>query len=207
MSTVRPFAIAGLGALLLLSPLAVVAQNAFSSDPAQVQAGDYRLDPAHSKITWSVDHFGFSTYVGQFSKVEGTLSVDPKKAADARLDVTIDANSVGTLNPALDAHLKTADFLDTANFPTATFKATSIKLTGKRTADITGDLTLRGVTKPVTVKATFNQAGVNPVDKTYSLGFAGKATIKRTDFGVSAYAPALGDTVTLELEAELKKVG
>lgn len=207
MSTVRPFAIAGLGALLVLSPLAVVAQNAFSSDPAQVQAGDYRLDPAHSKITWSVDHFGFSTYVGQFSKVEGTLSVDPKKAADARLDVTIDANSVGTLNPALDAHLKTADFLDTANFPTATFKATSIKLTGKRTADITGDLTLRGVTKPVTVKATFNQAGVNPVDKTYSLGFAGKATIKRTDFGVSAYAPAVGDTVTLELEAELKKVG
>lgn len=207
MSTVRPFAIAGLGALLVLSPLAVVAQNAFSSDPAQVQAGDYRLDPAHSKITWSVDHFGFSTYVGQFSKVEGTLSVDPKKAADARLDVTIDANSVGTLNPALDAHLKTADFLDTANFPTATFKATSIKLTGKRTADITGDLTLRGMTKPVTVQATFNQAGVNPVDKTYSLGFAGKATIKRTDFGVSAYAPALGDTVTLELEAELKKVG
>lgn len=207
MSTVRPFAIAGLGALLVLSPLAVVAQNAFSSDPAQVQAGDYRLDPAHSKITWSVDHFGFSTYVGQFSKVEGTLSVDPKKAADARLDVTIDANSVGTLNPALDAHLKTADFLDTANFPTATFKATSIKLTGKRTADITGDLTLRGVTKPVTVQATFNQAGVNPVDKTYSLGFAGKATIKRTDFGVSAYAPAVGDTVTLELEAELKKVG
>lgn len=207
MSNIRPFAIAGLGAVLVLSPLAVVAQGAFSSDPAQVQAGEYRLDPGHSKITWSVDHFGFSTYVGQFSTVEGTLSIDPRKAADARLDVTVDANSVGTLNPALDAHLKTADFLDTAKFPTATFKATTIRLTGKRTADITGDLTLRGVTKPVTVAATFNQAGVNPVDKTYSLGFAGKARIKRTDFGVSAYAPALGDEVTLELEAELKKVG
>ncbi len=207
MSKTRPFAIAGLGAVLVLSPLAVVAQGAFSNDPTEVQVGDYRLDPGHSKITWSVDHFGFSTYVGQFSKVEGTLSIDPKTATEAKLDVTIDANSVGTLNPALDAHLKSADFLDTTKFPTATFKATTIKLTGKRTADITGDLTLRGVTKPVTVAATFNQAGVNPVDKTYSLGFAGKAKIKRTDFGVSAYAPALGDEVTLELEAELKKIG
>jgi polyisoprenoid-binding protein YceI len=207
MSKTRPFAIAGLGAVLVLSPLAVVAQGAFSNDPTEVQAGDYRLDPGHSKITWSVDHFGFSTYVGQFSKVEGTLSIDPKTATEAKLDVTIDANSVGTLNPALDAHLKSADFLDTAKFPTATFKATTIKMTGKRTADITGDLTLRGVTKPVTVAATFNLAGVNPVDRTYSLGFAGKAKIKRTDFGVSAYAPALGDEVTLELEAELKMIG
>lgn len=207
MSKIRPLALAGLGAALVLSPLAVGAQNAFSNDPAQVQAGDYRIDPAHSKITWSVDHFGFSTYVGQFSKVDGTLSIDPKKAADARLDVTVDTNSVGTLNPALDAHLKAPDFLDTAKFPTATFKATAIKLTGKRAADITGDLTLHGVTKPVTVAATFNQAGVNPVDKTYSLGFAGKAKIKRTDFGITTYAPALGDEVTLELEAELKKVG
>jgi polyisoprenoid-binding protein YceI len=207
MSKIRPLAIAGLGAVLVLSPLAVVAQGAFSSDPAQVQAGDYRIDPGHSKITWSVDHFGFSTYVGQFSKVEGTLSIDPKAVTASKLDVTVDANSVGTLNPALDAHLKAADFLDTAKFPTATFKATAIKLTGQRTADITGDLTLHGVTRPVTVAATFNQAGVNPVDKTYSLGFAGKARIKRTDFGVSAYAPALGDEVILELEAELKKVG
>ena len=207
MPNFRTVVFAGASALLVLSPLAVVAQGAFSRDPAEVQAGEYRLDPGHSKITWSVDHFGYSTYVGQFSKVEGTLSVDPKKASEARLDVTIDANSVGTLNPALDAHLKAADFLDTAKFPTATFKATSIKLTGKRTADITGDLTLRGVTRPVTVSATFNQAGVNPVDKTYSLGFSGKAKIKRTDFGVSAYAPALGDDVTLDLEAELKKVG
>ena len=175
MSKIRPFAIAGLGAVLVLSPLAVVAQGAFSSDPAQVQAGDYRIDPGHSKITWSVDHFGFSTYVGQFSKVEGTLSLDPKAVAASKLDVTVDANSVGTLNPALDAHLKAADFLDTAKFPTATFKATAIRLTGQRTADITGDLTLHGVTRPVTVAATFNQAGVNPVDKTYSLGFAGTA--------------------------------
>ncbi|MDO9336885.1 MAG: YceI family protein [Caulobacter sp.] len=207
MSKFHSLAIAGLGAVLVLSPLAVVAQSAFTSDPAQVQAGDYRLDSDHSKVTWSINHFGYSTYVGQFSKVEGTVSIDPKKAAASKLDVTIDANSVGTLNAKLDAHLKTADFLDTARFPTATFKATTIKLTGKRTANITGDLTLHGVTRPVTVAATFNQAGVNPVDKTYSLGFAGKAKIKRTDFGINAYAPALGDEVTLDLEAELKKVG
>jgi polyisoprenoid-binding protein YceI len=207
MSKIHSFAIVGLGAALVLSPLAVVAQSAMSTDPTTITAGSYKLDPAHSKITWSISHFGFSTYAGQFGKVEGDLTIDPKAPKAAKLDVTVDTTSVGTLNPALDTHLKSADFLDTAKFPTATFKATSVKLTGKATADITGDLTLHGVTKPVVVAAKFNQAGVNFIDKTYSLGFAGTAVIKRTDFGVSAYAPALGEDVTLTIEAELKKQG
>lgn len=201
------YAALGLAAALAFSPLAVGAQSPFTSNPAEVQAGAYRLDPAHSKITWAVNHLGFSTYVGQFSKVEGDLRIDPKNASAAQLNVTVDANSVGTLNPALDAHLKNADFLDTGKFPTATFKATSVRLTGERTADITGDLTLHGVTKPVVVKAKFNQAGVNPLDKTYSLGFDGSAVIRRSEFGISTYVPAVGDEVTLTIEAELKKVG
>lgn len=190
----------------LAAPFAVMAQDAFVRDPAKIEAGSYRLDPGHSKVTWSVNHFGFSTYMGAFGGVTGDVTLDPKAPAAATLAVTVDANSVGTLNPALDAHLKTADFLDTAKFPTATFKATGVTLTGERTGKIAGELTLRGVTKPVTLDATFNQAGIGPVDKVNTVGFDAKAVIKRSEFGISYALPAIGDEVTLTIEAELKKV-
>lgn len=192
----------GLAVALLASPAAYA--QGLSASPADVKAGTYTIDPNHSKVTWSLSHFGFSTYVGQFTGVAATLRIDPKAPQSAALDVTIDAASVGTLNPALDAHIKSADFLDVAKFPQATFKATSVKVTGEKTADITGDFTLHGVTKPLTLHATFNQAGVNPVDHKYSLGFAGTAVVKRTDFGVKTYAPYVGDDVTLQIEAEFK---
>lgn len=175
-----------------------------TSNPAAAQAGTYKLDPSHAKITWSVTHFGFSTYVGQFSHVDATLKVDPKAVGASALDVTVDATSLGTLNAALDNHLKSKDFLDVADFPTAAFKATKVVQTGEKTADITGDLTLHGVTRPVVVHAAFNQAGVNPLDKKYSLGFAGSAEINRSDFGIKAYVPAISDKVTLTIEAEFK---
>ena len=194
-------------AALALTPLAVVAQSPFTQDPVQVQAGAYELDAAHGKVTWAVDHFGFSTYVGQFTGTAATLTLDPKNPGASKLDVTVQTDSVGTLNPALDTHLKSADFLDVAKFPTASFKAASIKLTGKATADVAGELTLHGVTRPIVLQATFNQAGVNPVSKVYTVGFDGEATIKRTDFGITTYAPAIGDEVKLTIEAEFKKVG
>lgn len=198
-----PFQIAayGLAAALMLSP---AAQAQTTQVPTQAKAGAYTLDSGHSKVTWSVTHLGFSTYVGQFSGVSGTLKIDPANLSATDLQVTIDTNMVGTLDAALDKHLKSPDFLDTAKFPTATFKATKVARTGDRTADITGDLTLHGVTKPVVVHATFNQAGVNFVDKQYSLGFDGKAVIKRSEFGVAGYVPAVSDEVTLQIAAEFK---
>jgi polyisoprenoid-binding protein YceI len=194
---------AAFAAFLALSA-AGAAQAQITTAPAAVQAGTYKLDPSHGKITWSVTHFGFSTYIGQFSSVNASLKLDPKALGASALDVTIDATSLGTLNPALDTHLKSKDFLDVATFPTATFKATKVTKTGEKTADIAGDLTLHGVTKPVVVHAVFNQAGVNPLDKKYSLGFAGTAEITRSDFGIKAYVPAISDKVTLTIEAEFK---
>jgi polyisoprenoid-binding protein YceI len=200
---VNLFKTAAFAAVLALS--AAGAANAqLTQSPAAVQAGTYKLDPAHGKITWSVTHFGFSTYVGQFSHVDATLKVDPKAVGATALDVTVDANSLGTLNPALDTHLKSKDFLDVAAFPSATFKATKVTQTGDKTADIAGELTLHGVTKPVVVHAVFNQGGVNPLDKKYSLGFAGTTEIARSDFGIKAYVPAISDKVTLTIEAEFK---
>lgn len=192
-----------LAATLCFGP---AAQAQTSKVPAEVTAGAYRLDASHSKVTWGVTHFGFSTYVGQFPDVNGTLKLDPKDLGVTDLQVTIDTTKIGTLNAVLDKHLKEPGFLDTAKFPTATFKATKVTRTGDKTADIAGNLTLKGVTKPVTLKATFNQAGKNPLDRVYSLGFAATAEIKRSDFGVSAYVPAISDDVTLNIDVEFKAV-
>jgi polyisoprenoid-binding protein YceI len=200
------FKIAALGLAAALLVAAPAAQAQMTTTPAAVQAGTYKLDPSHGKITWSITHFGFSTYVGQFAHVDATLKVDPKALGATALDVTVDNNSLGTLNTALDTHLKSKEFLDVAAFPTATFHATKVTSTGEKTADIAGDLTLHGVTKPVVVHATFNQAGVNPLDKKYELGFAGSAEILRSEFGIKSYLPAISDKVTLTIEAEFKAV-
>jgi polyisoprenoid-binding protein YceI len=200
----RPILAVAALALALSAPPAF-AQVPVNPSPAAVQGGTFKLDTPHSKITWSINHFGFSTYIGQFSHAEGTLTLDPKNLGATALDVTIDAASLGTLNPALDNHLKSNAFLDVAQFPTATFHATKIVRTGERTADITGDLTLHGVTHPVTVQASFIQGGSNPVDKTYRLGFAGSAKLVRSEYGIKAYLPTLGDEVTLTIEAEFRQ--
>ena len=194
----------GLAFAVLLAP-PVEAQET-SRAASDVRAGTYVTDPGHTKITWSLTHFGFSTYVGQFSKVAATLKLDPKAPQSAELQVTIDTASIGTLNPALDTHLKAPDFLDVAKFPQASFKSTAVKVTGERTADVTGDLTLHGVTKPVTLQVTFIQGGQNPLDKKYSLGFQARTVIKRSEFGVKAYSPAVGEEVTLQIDTELKAV-
>jgi polyisoprenoid-binding protein YceI len=195
--------IAALG-VAVLSGGAIAQSDALTQNPVEVRSGSYVLDPAHGKITWSVDHMGFSTYVGQFTDVAGTLDLDVRNPAASTLSATIDTDSVGTLNDQLDSHLRTADFLDTANFPQAQFAATSIRLIDRDSAAITGNLTLRGVTRPVTIEADFNQAGINPVDQKYTLGFDGETTIKRSDFGINYGLPMLGDEVTLNLEAEFK---
>ena len=200
----RKVLIAAAVALTSVSAAAIAQADGFIRNPAQVQSGTYVLDPAHGKITWSMDHMGFSTYVGQFTDVSATLKLDARNPSASKLQAEVRTDSVGSLNSALDNHLKTADFLDTAKHPTAGFQATSIRLVDADSAEISGNLTLRGVTKPIVILADFNQAGINPVDKKYSVGFDGHARIKRSDFGINYGVPVLGDDVTLHFEAEFK---
>lgn len=200
----RKMIIAAALALTGVSAAAVAQADGFIRVPAQVQSGTYVLDASHGKITWSIDHMGFSTYVGQFTDVAATLNLDTRNPAASKLQAQVKTDSAASLNAALDGHLKTADFLDTARFPTAAFEATRIRLIDADSAEITGNLTLRGVTKPLVMVADFNQAGVNPVDKKYTVGFDGHARIKRSDFGISYGVPLLGDDVTLHFEAEFK---
>ena len=199
MTRTTVFAGAAIAALLASSALTATAEEATT-----IPAGTYVLDPAHGKITWSVSHMGFSTYTGQFAGVTATMELDPASPETSELEAAIDVNSVGTLNEALDNHLKTPDFFDVANFPQASFTASSIELTDADSAIVSGDLTLRGVTKPVSFTADFNKAGVNPLDNKFSLGFDGYTTIQRSEFGVSYGVPMISDEVELHLEAEFK---
>lgn len=175
-----------------------------SKDPTQVRPGAYVLDPDHGKVTWSVSHLGYSTYYGQFTGLTGTLTLDPKAPDKSRLEVSVPLSGVSTGSSRLNEHLAAPDFFDTTKFPSATFTATAVEPTSPTTARITGDLTLRGVTRPLAIDATFNQAGIHPVDKRYTVGFDGRAMVKRSDYGVNAYLPALGDEVSLRIEGEFK---
>jgi polyisoprenoid-binding protein YceI len=183
---------------------AVIAQDGMTTIPAEVKPGVYVLDASHGKITWSVRHLGFSTYIGQVTGTAAKLKLDPKNLGASNLDATVDMNTIGSLNGELDKQLKSAAFFDVAKFPQASFKSSGIKQTGERTADIAGDLTLHGVTKPIVIHATFNQAGPFPMNKIYSVGFDGAATIKRSEFGVSYGVPMVSDDITLRFEAEFK---
>ena len=182
----------------------MVAQSALTKVPSEVRAGVYALDAAHGKTTWSVDHLGFSTYYGQFVNVQAQLTLDPANPANSSLTATIPLTEVDSNSDGLDRHLQTADFFDTANHPTATFVSRSITLDADDASEATvvGDLTLRGVTRPVTMEVEFNQAGPS-MGNTYKAGFDGEATIKRSEFGITYGIPmGLGDDVKLHIEGE-----
>ena len=200
-------ALAGALALSLAAGGAVVAQAALTQNPAEVTAGSYDLDSGHGKITWSVNHLGFSTYTGQFVNVKAELKLDPRNPSASTLTATVPLADVAPNDDRLKAHLLTPDFFDAANHPTATFTSRSVTVHpgAANQATVVGDLTLHGVTKPVTIEVTFNQAGA--VRDTYKAGFDGVATIKRSDFGINYALPAVSDEVKLHLEGEfnLKK--
>jgi polyisoprenoid-binding protein YceI len=192
---------------LVLAAGAVGAQTATTQNPAEVQAGTYKLDSSHGKITWSVKHLGFSTYYGQFTNVSADLTLDPANPSAATLTATVPIADVNPANDQLKGHLQTADFFDAAQFPTAAFKATSIVVDKDDASEaaVTGDLTIRGVTRPVTLAVKFNQAGPS-MGNTYKVGFDGEATVKRSDFGVSyGLGVGLGDDVELHIEGEFVK--
>ena len=200
-------ALVGALAFSLLAGGAVVAQSAMTRVPAEVQAGAYKLDPSHGKITWSVDHLGFSKYYGQFVNVSAELTLDPANPTASTLTATIPLTDVAPNDDGLKRHLQTADFFDTANHPVATFRSVHIMLDPAKPneAMVHGELTLRGVTKPVTMEVEFNQAGQTRGG--YKAGFDGEATIKRSDFGITYALPGVSDEVELHIEGEFVKQG
>lgn len=193
----------GLLALLVATP--VLAQTPPTRDPAQIQAGTYAVDPNHTQVGWRVSHMGFSNYAGGFSDVSGTLELQPKNPAASKLSVKIPVASVTTTSAKLTDELKGDQWLDAAKFPDMTFVSTKVVPAGKDHAKVTGDLTLHGVTKPVTLDVTLVGAGVNPLSKTYTVGFEATGTLKRSEFGVKTYVPLIGDELHLTIAGAFEK--
>jgi polyisoprenoid-binding protein YceI len=191
------------GALAALLSLAVAAPaaraQAVAQSPQAVKAGTYKIEPHHTQVVFSVSHFGFTDFSGFFSGASGTLVLDPKNPAASTLTVSIPVNSVMTTSSVLDQELRGEQWLDAAKIPTATFTSTKVTPTGERTATIDGNLTLHGVTKPFTLQAHLGGAGVNPLDKAYTVGFAVTGVIPRGDFGVKEDLPVVGNDVHLTI--------
>jgi len=188
-----------------LSLVMVTAASAADTNPANVTPGSYTVEPAHTRVQFSVSHMGFTHWNGDFTGVSGTLSLDPKNIAASVVDISIPVASISNTNATIDAELKGSAWFDAEHFPTIRFVSTKVVKTGTNKALISGNLTFHGVTKPVVLTASFNGAGINPLDKHYTVGFEATATIKRSDFGVKTYIPLLSDETKLHISAAFEK--
>lgn len=190
---------------------AAPAAAALKPPKADIPAGDYKLDKTHASLTFKVSHLGFSNYTASFTDFDAKLRFDQANAAASALEATIDPKSL-TLPappPGFQKDLTGPQWLDAARYPAITFKSTRIETTGPDTGKVTGDLTLHGVTKPVTLDVTYNGGYVgHPMDPNARIGFSAKGAFKRSDFGIAYGVPApgttmgVGDEVQVEIEAE-----
>ncbi|WP_166167901.1 YceI family protein [Acinetobacter sp. SA01] len=162
----------------------------------------YQIDPTHTATVFTWNHFGFSTPSANFSDIQGTINVDNAKPANSSVNVTIPLSSLNTNVKALDEHLKTADFFDAAKYPNITFKSTKVQALGKNKYKITGNLTVKDVTKPVVLDAVLNKQGVHPMTKAEAIGFNATTSFNRSAFGVGAYVPNVGDKITVNITTE-----
>ncbi|WOK36864.1 YceI family protein [Sphingomonas sp. C3-2] len=176
-------------------------------DASRITGGTYKVDPGHTLVQWTVDHLGFTPYFGIFGDVTGTLVLDPKNPAAAKVDVTIPVAKVTTASTGLTKHLLTKDFFGDAPAD-ARFVSTSVRVDDDGDeAKIAGNLTLNGVTKPVTLDADFYGAGKMPAQMggKENVGFEAEATIRRSDFGINYGLPMVSDTVKLKIVAAFEK--
>ncbi|HEU4603977.1 MAG TPA: YceI family protein [Steroidobacteraceae bacterium] len=180
-----------------------------AASTAPVPAGDYTLDKAHSTLLFRVDHLGFSHFTARFKRFDAQLHFDPKQLTASQLNVTVDATSIETDYPDpktidFNAQLQGEQWLNTAKYPQMTYRSTKIESTGQKSVRVTGDLTLRGVTKPVVLNVTYNggYAG-HPMDPHARVGFSAHGTLKRSDFGISFGIPAPGTTMGVSDEVEI----
>ena len=164
----------------------------------------FDIDPNHTAPRFEYSHFGYSNQIHRFDKTNGKIVLD-RAAKTASVDITIDTKSVNTGYPLFNEHIQGADFFDTAHYPTITFKSTSVKFDGDKPVSVDGNLTIKGITKPVTLTLTSFQEMPHPMLKKDAIGANAVAKIKRTEFNMGKYAPAVSDDVTLLIGVEAIK--
>ncbi len=177
---------------------------AASSFAAVAAPETYLMDGSHTFPRFSYSHFGYSTQLSHFDKTSGKIVID-KAAKSGSVDVTIDMKSVNTGSALFNGHIQGEDFLDTAKFPTATYKSTKVNFDGDKVVSVDGNLTIKGITKPVTLSVTSFQCMPHPMLKKDACGANATAVIKRSEFNAGKYAPYVGDEVTLTIAVEAIK--
>jgi polyisoprenoid-binding protein YceI len=182
--------------------LAILAASAAAGAVAAPET--FNVDPSHTYPRFSYSHFGYSTQLSRFDKTTGKVVLD-SAAKTGSVDISIDLTSVSTGSAALDEHLQGADFFDTASHPTATFKSVAVRFEGDKPVAIDGNLTIKGVTRPVTLTVTSFRHGVHPMVKRDAIGANATAVVKRSDFNAGKYAPNVGDEVTISIAIEAIK--
>lgn len=182
--------------------LAVALFAAGLSTPAAAAPQAYQFDKAHTNILFFIEHLGFSKMMGEFRSFDGVLNFDPENPAASSVQVSIRVDGVSTDVKALDEHLQKPEFFNTAQFPAMTFNSTAVAVVSPGKLKVTGDLTLLGVTKPVTLDVSVNKAAPHPFTKAPAAGFSATATLKRSDFGMSAMLGMLGDDIEIRIETE-----
>lgn len=174
------------------------------SAPALAAPETFVIDGSHTLPRFSYSHLGYSTQLSRFDKTTGTITYD-KVAKTGSVDITIDTKSVNTGSSVFNEHIQGADFFDTAKYPTATFKSTKVNFDGDKPSTIEGNLTIKGVTKPVVLKVTSFQAMPHPMLKKDAIGANATVVIKRSEFNAGKYAPYVSDDVTIDIPVEAIK--
>lgn len=185
---------------MLLGMLAGVATLTVSM-MANASTETYELDPAHTFPHFSVNHLGFSTMRGRFNTTSGTVTMDKDKGTGS-VAIEIDVSSIDTGHDKRNEHLRGPDFFNATEFPKMTYKSTKVTINKDNSAVVDGNLTIMGVTKPVTLNVEKMNCGVHPFNKKEVCGFDATATIKRSDFGMKYGLPAIGDEINMIIEAE-----
>ena len=189
-------------ALSKLSAALVIA--AATATSAMAAPETYTVDGTHTFERFSYSHFGLSTQLSRFNKTTGSVVLD-KAAKTGAVDIVIDTTSVDTGYDTFNEHIQGADFLDTAKYPTATFKSTKVRFEGDKPVAIDGDLTIKGVTKPITLTVTHFVSMPHPMLKKDAIGADAQVVVKRSEFGAGKYAPHVGDDVTITVSLEAIK--
>jgi len=169
-----------------------------------VRAADqYKVDPVHSSVIFRIQHLGVSYLYGRFNDKSGTVTIDESDPTKDAFDVSVKTDSIDTANPMRDKDLKSGDFFSVQEFPAITFKSTAVKPTGDNKLEVTGDLTLHGKTKSITV--TLDRTGTKDTRMGHRTGLEGSFTVKRSEYGMDHMLDAVGDEVTLMISLESVK--
>ena len=175
--------------------------------PALAEPVAYDFDKSHANLSFTYNHLGYSTTDGRFGDWDGKLLIDESAPTNSSVEFTINIDSLDTFWADRDTHLKSPDFFDAAKYPQAVFKSTKVEQTGEKQLEVTGDLTLRGITKPVTLTVDVTALGEHPMAKKPAAGFAATTVLKRSDFGMDKFVPYVGDEITVTFHAETLKAG